>query len=38
MTRMGITEYASSGNPAELFKMLGLDADAVVKKISRILL
>jgi len=38
MTRMGVTEYASSGNPAELFKMLGLDADAVVKKISRILL
>lgn len=38
MTRMGVTEYASSGKPAELFKMLGLDADAVVEKITKILL
>ncbi len=38
MTRMGVTEYASSGEPADLFKMLGLDADSVVEKITKILL
>ncbi len=38
MTKMGVTGYASSGKPADLFKMLGIDADAVVEKISKILL
>ncbi len=37
LTRMGVTTYASSGKPDELFKLLGLDADSVTEKILQIL-
>jgi len=37
LTRMGVTDYASSGKPAELFKLLGIDADAVAERIRKIL-
>ena len=33
MIKLGVTEYASSGKPADLYKSLGMDADSVVKKI-----
>ncbi|MEA2031261.1 MAG: transketolase [candidate division Zixibacteria bacterium] len=36
LTRMGVTGYASSGKPAELFKMLGIDADSVADRIKQI--
>ncbi|MBU8933561.1 MAG: transketolase [candidate division Zixibacteria bacterium] len=37
LTRLGVTEYASSGKPADLFKMLGLDADSVADRIRQII-
>ncbi len=37
MTKLGVTDYASSGKPAELFQLLGIDADSVVKRIREIL-
>ncbi len=37
LTKLGVTGYASSGKPSELFKLLGLDVDSVVGRIRRIL-
>jgi len=36
-TRMGITRFASSGKPDELYKLLGIDADSVAAKIKALL-
>ncbi len=33
LVKLGVTEYASSGKPADLYKSLGMDADSVVEKI-----
>jgi len=37
LTKMGVTKYASSGKPADLFKLLGMDAEAVAAKIRSLL-
>ena len=37
MTRLGVTAYASSGTPAQLYKMLGLDAESVAEKVRNLL-
>lgn len=37
MTRMGVTAYASSGKPIELFAALGLDPDTIAQKIRQLL-
>lgn len=34
LTKVGVTRYGSSGKPDELYKMLGMDADSIVKKIK----
>jgi transketolase len=35
--RLGVTEYASSGTPEELYKLLGLDPESVVETIESVL-
>jgi len=37
LTRIGVTQYAASGKPDDLYKMLGLDAASVAARISEIL-
>jgi len=37
LTRLGITEYASSGRPEDLYKMMGLDGESVAERIRRLL-
>jgi transketolase len=37
LTRLGVTGYASSGKPTDLFRLLGLDATSVAAKIRAIL-
>ncbi len=37
LTKMGVTRYASSGKPVELFKLIGLDPDTIVERITKIL-
>lgn len=37
LTKMGVTGYASSGKPRELFKLLGLDPESVAGRIRQIL-
>jgi len=35
--KIGVTAYSSSGTPDDLYRMLGIDAEGVVRKISAIL-
>ncbi|HDL00829.1 MAG TPA: transketolase, partial [candidate division Zixibacteria bacterium] len=37
LTKLGVTKFGSSGKPADLYKILGMDADSVVKKIKEFL-
>ena len=37
LTKMGVGRYGSSGKPADLYKMLGMDADSVAAKIKSLL-
>ncbi len=37
MTKLGVGEYASSGTPDQLYKMLGLDAGSVAAKVKSLL-
>ncbi|MBP7697782.1 MAG: transketolase [candidate division Zixibacteria bacterium] len=37
LTKMGVTAYASSGPPADLFRLLGLDPASVVARVKAIL-
>jgi transketolase len=37
LTKMGVDQYASSGKPLELFRMLGLDPESVAERIRRLL-
>ncbi|MDZ4723122.1 MAG: transketolase [candidate division Zixibacteria bacterium] len=37
ITKLGVTHYASSGTPDDLYKMLGIDAAGVTKTISGLL-
>jgi len=37
LARIGVTQYAASGKPDDLYKMLGLDAGSVAARISEIL-
>lgn len=37
LTRIGVTQYASSGKPDDLYKMLGLDAASVAARIAELL-
>jgi transketolase len=37
LTKLGVAHYASSGEPMELYRMLGLDPDSVVATITRLL-
>ncbi len=36
LTKMGVTKYGSSGKPVDLYKMLGMDADAIVLKVKEL--
>jgi len=36
-SKIGVTEYASSGKPDELYKLLGMDADSVATRIRTLL-
>jgi transketolase len=35
LTKMGVPRYGSSGKPIELYKMLGIDAESVVREIKK---
>jgi len=37
LTKLGVDEYAGSGKPIELYKMLGIDADSVAERIRTVL-
>lgn len=37
ISKLGVSKYGSSGKPAELYKMLGLDAVSVIEKIKNLL-
>jgi transketolase len=37
LSKIGVTEYASSGKPDELYKLLGMDADSVATRIRSLL-
>ncbi|MFQ5498725.1 MAG: transketolase [Candidatus Zixiibacteriota bacterium] len=37
LTKMGVHQYASSGKPDELFKLLGIDAEAVMARVRNLL-
>ena len=37
LTKLGVTEYAPSGKPADLYRMLGLDGASVAEKIKSLL-
>ena len=37
LTKIGVSEYGSSGKPDELFKLLGMDADSVATRIRTLL-
>ena len=37
LTKLGVTGYAPSGKPADLYRMLGLDGDGVASKIKSLL-
>lgn len=34
LTKLGVRKFGSSGKPADLYKMLGMDAESIVKKIK----
>ncbi|MEW6051157.1 MAG: transketolase [Candidatus Zixiibacteriota bacterium] len=38
LIRMGVTKYASSGKPDELYKLLGIDAASVASKVRSLLI
>ena len=33
--KVGVTRYGGSGKPAELYKMLGMDADSLVERVKK---
>ncbi|MCD6249513.1 MAG: transketolase [candidate division Zixibacteria bacterium] len=37
LTKLGVTQYASSGKPADLYRMSGLDGESVANKIKSLL-
>lgn len=37
ITKLGVTRYASSGTPEELYRLLGIDSDAVAETVRRLL-
>lgn len=37
LTRLGVSKYAGSGTPDELYKMLGIDGGSVAEKIKKLL-
>ena len=36
LTKIGVTRFGSSGKPAELYKLLGMDADSVAQAIAKL--
>jgi len=37
LTKLGVTDYAGSGKPADLYAMLGLDGDSVAARIRKLI-
>jgi transketolase len=37
LTKIGVSEYGSSGKPDELYKLLGMDSDSVATRIRTLL-